>query len=227
VAGTTTDGTCTCIEYSRAARGLGVSAVMVSPPRLAKLDSDTVVAHYRALATAVDVPIVVQDLPPISGFTLEPSLLVRIVREVPAARTIKLEDPPTPLKTARILAEAGPDAVDILGGMFLLEELMAGAAGVMTGFAYPEVLVDVVRRFRAGDESGAADVFYRAAALLRFEFQEGIGMAIRKEVLRRRGVLADAATRAPGPTLDARTARALDRVLAWTAAQNGLPWISV
>ena len=62
--------------------------------------------HYAAVADAVDVPIVVQDYPPISGFAMEPWLLARIAREVPAARTIKLEDPPTPFKTARILAQA-------------------------------------------------------------------------------------------------------------------------
>ena len=75
---------------------------------------------------------------------------------------------------------------------------MAGAAGVMTGFAFPEVLVKVVSLYRAGKIDEAADVFYRFVPLMRFEFQEGIGMAIRKEVFRRRGVLADAATRAPG-----------------------------
>lgn len=229
VAGTTADGTRTCVAYSREAKALGASAVMVSPPRMAKLNTDAVVAHYHALADAVDIPIVVQDFPPISGFTMEPSLLARIAREVPAARTIKLEDPPTPSKTVRILKEAGTVPVDILGGLggvFLLEELMAGTAGVMTGFAYPEVLVDVVRRYRAGDDAGAAETFYRCVPLMRFEFQEGIGMVIRKELLRRRGAIAHNATRAPGATLDAHTEAALDRVVRWTANWEGAPWIS-
>ena len=94
-----------------------------------------------------------------------------------------------------------------LGGVFLLEELMAGATGAMTGFAFPEILVEIVTLYRAGDVDGAADVFYRAVPLMRFEFQEGIGMAIRKEVLRRRGALAAAATRAPAAGLDGRRAR--------------------
>ena len=122
----------TCIEYSREAKSLGASAVMVSPPRMLKLNTESVVNHYKALAEAVDLPIVVQDYPPISGFAMEAGLLARIAREVPAARTIKLEDPPTPFKTARILAAAGETKVAILGGLggvFLLEELLAGAAG--------------------------------------------------------------------------------------------------
>lgn len=230
VAGTTADGTRTCINYSRHAREVGATAVMVSPPRMPKLNSDAVVRHYQALAEAVDIEIVVQDYPPISGYAMEPALLARIAREIPRARTIKLEDPPTPFKTSRILAEvnkAGGEPMDVrifggLGGVFLLEELLAGATGAMTGFAFPEVLVQIVGLFRAGRIDEAAESFYRAVPLLRFEFQEGIGMAIRKEVLHRRGALASPATRAPGPVLDATTREALDRVMHWVAA-HGIP----
>jgi 4-hydroxy-tetrahydrodipicolinate synthase len=223
VAGTTAEGTRTCIGYSRAARAAGATAVMVSPPRMVKLNSDAVLRHYHALADAVDIEIVVQDYPPISGYAMEPSLLARIAREVPRARTIKLADPPPPCKTSRIL-EASPDVgVRIfggLGGVFLLEELLAGATGAMTGFAYPEILVKIVALFRSGDVDAAADLFYRAVPLMRFEFQQGIGMAIRKEVLRRRGALASAATRAPGPALDIATRAALDRVMKWSEGQG-------
>jgi 4-hydroxy-tetrahydrodipicolinate synthase len=218
VAGTSADGTRTCISYSRLAKDCGATAVMVSPPRMPKLNSDAVMRHFAALADAVDIEIVVQDYPPISGYAMEPALLARIAGEIPRARTIKLEDPPTPFKTSRILDAAGGMDLRIfggLGGVFLLEELLAGATGAMTGFAFPEILVRIVTLFRDGDVDGAADVFYRAVPLMRFEFQEGIGMAIRKEVLRRRGALTSAATRAPGTGLDATTRAALDRVMAW------------
>ena len=183
-----------------------------------KLNSDAVVRHYTALAEAVDIEIVVQDYPPISGFAMEPALLARIASEIPRARTIKLEDPPTPFKTSRILAASGDTEVRIfggLGGVFLLEELLAGATGAMTGFAFPEILVRIVSLFRAGSIDEAADVFYRAVPLMRFEFQEGIGMAIRKEVLHRRGAIASPATRPPAAALDKTTREALDRVMAW------------
>ena len=230
IAGTSADGTRTCIAYTRQARELGASAVMVSPPRMPKLNSNAVVAHYKALADAVDLPIIVQDYPPIAGFAMEPSLLARIAKEIPSARTIKLEDPPTPFKTARILEAAGDTKVQIfggLGGVFLLEELVSGATGAMTGFAFPEILARIMTHWNAGEKDAAADVFYRAVPLMRFEFQEGIGMAIRKEVLRRRGALASAATRAPAGGLDAPTRLALDRVLTWVTTQKGMEWISV
>ena len=218
VAGTTAEGTRTCINHSRHAREAGATAVMVSPPRMPKLNSEAVVRHFKALADAVDIEIVVQDYPPISGFAMEPPLLARIAREIPRARTIKLEDPPTPFKTSRILEAAGDVPVRIfggLGGVFLIEELLAGATGAMTGFAFPEILVKIVALYRAGKVDEAADAFYRAVPLMRFEFQEGIGMAIRKEVLHRRGALASPATRSPAAALDQPTREALDRVMAW------------
>jgi 4-hydroxy-tetrahydrodipicolinate synthase len=234
VAGTTAEGTRTCISYSRHAKAAGATAVMVSPPRMPKLNAEAVVRHFHELADAVDIEIVVQDYPPISGYAMEPWLLARIAREIPRARTIKLEDPPTPFKTSRILSELAKDTradglrqEDVrifggLGGVFLLEELLAGATGAMTGFAFPEVLVQIVGLFRAGRVKDAADVFYRAVPLMRFEFQEGIGMAIRKEVLHRRGALASPATRAPGATLDSTTRDALDRVMEWVEANRSV-----
>ena len=78
VAGTTAEGTRVCIQHSRYAARAGATAVMVSPPRMPKLNSEAVVRHYKALAEAVDIEIVVQDYPPISGFAMEPSLLARI-----------------------------------------------------------------------------------------------------------------------------------------------------
>ncbi len=218
VAGTTAEGTRTCIAYSRDARERGATAVMVSPPRMIKLNSEAVVRHFNALADAVDIEIVVQDYPPISGFAMEPSLLARIAREIPRARTIKLEDPPTPFKTSRILEACGETQVRIfggLGGVFLIEELLAGATGAMTGFAFPEILVKIVSLFRAGNIDEAADVFYRAVPLMRFEFQEGIGLAIRKEVLVRRGWISHPTVRSPGPSLNDDLRADLDELLAY------------
>jgi 4-hydroxy-tetrahydrodipicolinate synthase len=229
IAGASADGTQNTIQNCRGAVAAGANAVMISPPRLAKLNSDTVVNHYKAVASAVDIPVVIQDYPPQSGYTMEPALLARIAQEIPQARTIKLEDPPTPSKTAQIRRRAEGIPVDILGGLggvYLFEELVAGASGVMTGFSYPEMLVEVVRQFRAGEAERAAESFYSYVPLMRFEFQEGIGMAIRKELLRLRGAVSDASTRAPGPSLDPSTRDALQHMLSWVRKGKGKQWIS-
>lgn len=109
--------------------------------------------------------------------------------------------------------------------MYVFEELLAGAAGVMTGFAYPELLVEIVRLFRQGKAKESADLFYRFVALMRFEFQEGIGMAIRKEMLRRRGVFATSLVRAPGLQMDEPTSGALTSLLEWIKVKEHPPWI--
>lgn len=229
VAGATSSGLRTAIQYSREAKSAGASAVMVSPPRLARPGAETLVGFYKSLASAADIPIVFQDFPPVSGFTIEPSLLARIAREVPAVQAIKLEDPPTPWKISRILAEGGT-GISILGGLggvFLAEELLAGAAGTMTGFAYPEILVRIVKLYEAGQVDEAADVFYRYVPLMRFEFQQGIGIALRKEVLHRRGAIADTTIRPPGMKPDPATLAALDRLLGWVRSRKEDSWISI
>ena len=220
IVGATGPGLDTCLDYCRAAREAGAAGVMVSPPRMEKLNSDYLRRHFSAIAEKFDFPIVIQDFPPISGYHMEASLLVDICREVPSARTIKLEDAPTPYKTARIRELESGIGIDIvifggLGGGYLIEELIAGANGAMTGFAYPKLLVEIVSKWNAGMKDEAADFFYRHCPLMRFEFQPGIGMAIRKEMLKRRGALRHAGIRAPGALLDDPTREALERVLKW------------
>src|SRR6266487_4643283 len=67
VAGATADGLRTCIDYTKFAKDTGADAVMISPPRSPKLNSESVVRHFAAVAGAVEIPIVIQDYPPISG----------------------------------------------------------------------------------------------------------------------------------------------------------------
>ena len=224
VAGATAGGLRGCLEYARQAVSAGASGVMVSPPRAPKLNSEAVVRHFLTLAGAIDLPIVIQDYPPVSGYAMEPELLVRLCREISQARIIKLEDAPTPYKAARIREGAGDLEIGILGGLggtYLLEELLAGADGAMTGFAYPGILIEVVRKFHGGRLDEAADLFYRRAPLMRFEFQQGVGMAIRKEMLRWRGAIADARIREPGARLDEPTRVALHRILSWMGLERG------
>ncbi len=227
VAGTTAEGLASCIRYSKRAKEAGAQAVMISPPRMAKLNSEAVVRHYKEVASAVDIPIVLQDFPPASGFTMEASLLVRIAKEVPHVQCIKLEDAPTPSKVTKIRVTGDGHPISILGGLggvYLLEELIAGADGAMTGFAYPEVLIQVVTAFRSGGVKEAAESFYSFVPLMRFEFQEGIGMAIRKDMLRRRGLIKNPAVRPPAPGMDAPTSTMLDTLLSYYK-DKGIPWI--
>lgn len=198
---------------SRTARDLGAAAAMVAAPPLLG-NADAFPPFLAQVGEHGALPIVVQDEPAATGVRLPVSVLVRAVDAVDA-RTVKLEDPPTPPKIARLLAERPHlDVFGGLGGVSALWELRGSACGTMTGFAFPEVLAEVRRATEAGDHDRAARVFDRFLPLLVFEAQPGVGLAIRKELLRRRGALHTAITRAPVRDVDERTARDLDDVLA-------------
>jgi 4-hydroxy-tetrahydrodipicolinate synthase len=216
--GASSEALATSIQLSHRAQAFGAAAVMAAPPRM-RGSSESVFRYFAALAEAVDTGLVLQDYPAASGVSMEIPLLARLISEIPNVRGIKLEDPPTPPKIAALRAAIPGREVPIfggLGGAFLLEELIAGAAGAMTGFAFPEVLLHVVRAFQTGNKAEAADVFYRYAPVIRFEAQEGLGLGIRKEFLRRRGVIAHARLREPGAPVDATTMEAADLVLEWS-----------
>jgi 4-hydroxy-tetrahydrodipicolinate synthase len=97
--------------------------------------------------------------------------------------------------------------------MYFLEELQRGAVGTMTGFAFPEILVKIYRQHAAGDHAGAAATFDRYCPLIRYEFQPKLGLALRKYVYQRRGLITSDAIRAPGMRMDAVTARELEAVV--------------
>lgn len=213
--GITSDANRLVAERASQAQSAGATAVMVAPPRLAKPNMDAVFAYYAGVEEAVGIAIVVQDYPLESGVYMEPPFIARLSEELPHARYLKLEDPPTPLKITRILTHTG-DMMGIfggLGGLFLFEELRRGAIGTMTGFAFPEALVSVYNRIAEGDVEGAREEFYKWLPLIRYENQPGVGLSIRKHVLLRRGLLDSAAVRAPGPNIDSATERELDDLL--------------
>ena len=201
--GTTAAGTAATIAYSREAEELGAAAVMISAPAMGKPNPDSLFNHYQRIAEAVNIPIVVQDYPQTSGVHMAPAFIARLYQEIPGVQYLKLEDPPTPTKITAIRAVAGDDLTIFggLGGMYLLDELSRGSAGAMTGFAYPEVLVAICRHMAEGDRKGAEDVFYKNLPLLLFEFQEGIGVAIRKFALQQRGLITSGRVRHPGPQI--------------------------
>ncbi|HEV8586440.1 MAG TPA: dihydrodipicolinate synthase family protein [Methylomirabilota bacterium] len=199
----------------------GAAGVMVAPK--AGIVGDAALLDYMASvfeALGPATPVVYQDYPQATGVTLTVEAFHRMVDAFPRLVMLKHEDCPGLAKLGRIRAEAARDGrrrVSVLVGnyaMYYPQELARGADGAMTGFAYPEMLVEVYERFVAGDAEGAEDVFDDYLPLLRYEAQPGIGLAVRKELLFRRGALASPALRAPGAALTAEDRRELDRLVA-------------
>ncbi len=219
VVGASAGGFAPMARLAHRAMELGCAGVMVAPPR--GTDTEAKLARYYAgvcAALGPDVPVCVQDFPLVTGV----SMSVAAIRGLAAAHEpivmLKHEDWPGLDKISAIRraeAEGGP-RLSILcgnGGLFLLDELLRGADGAMTGFAYPEMLVEVVRLVRAGETGPAQDIFEAYLPLVRYEQQLGVGLAARKEILRRRGAIASAALRAPGPALSPETLADLDRLI--------------
>jgi 4-hydroxy-tetrahydrodipicolinate synthase len=204
------------VSLARQAESRGAAAVMVMPPPAPRFDRDEVVdEHFRAIGDAISIPLIIQDYPPGSGTTLTPTHIAALFDRIERFQVLKLEDAPSPLKMAQVRQHLG-DRLPIfggLGGLYYLDELAEGARGTMTGFAYPDVLVAIHRAFGAGDLNRASQLFDRYLPLVVFEYQPHIGLAIRKEILRRRGALASAQTRLAPHQLDPATTSRLEAAL--------------
>jgi len=221
--GTTHAGTDGCIALSRRAQEMGAAAVMVAAPKLARPNDSALMRHYLAVAEAIDIPVVVQDFPPaVGGITMSVELIAGLGAATPRLAYLKLEDEPSPMKVSQVRA-ANPDITIFggLGGMMFLEELRHGAAGTMTGFAFPEILVAIHRAWMSGDRDAAATIFYRYCPLIRFENQPRINLALRKHIYHRRGVIASPRARAPFAAVDDGTLADLDDLLTRLDLQPG------
>jgi 4-hydroxy-tetrahydrodipicolinate synthase len=202
------------------AMDLGAGGVMVAPVPGLRGD-EAVEAYFAAVLAALgpDVPVCLQDYPQDTGVALPVPLVNRLIDHHSQIAVFKHEECPGLLKLSRLRSEAARDGrrrIGILvgnGGLYYPLELRRGADGAMTGFAYPEMLVEVYDRFTSGRIEEAEDLFDAYLPLLRYEQQPGFGLAVRKEILRRRGALASAATRAPGPRLGTFECAELDGLL--------------
>ncbi|OAN81975.1 dihydrodipicolinate synthase family protein [Jannaschia sp. EhC01] len=208
VVGVSAPGLAAMRELAATVMDKGAAGVMVAPP--GSLKTDTQIHRYYGQvedALGVDVPVVLQDFPLATCVHISDEALARIIDDFASVKMLKHEDWPGLSKITRIRANeaAGRRRISILcgnGGNFLVEEMARGADGAMTGFAYPEMMVKIVDLMEQGDERRARDLFEAYLPLIRYEAQPGLGLAVRKHVLARRGVIASPAVRTPGAGLD-------------------------
>jgi 4-hydroxy-tetrahydrodipicolinate synthase len=174
----------------------------------------------RRLYDATGIGVLVQDYPVVSGVYVTDEQVVQIVQACPFAVGVKSETPPTSVAIAHLAPRLDVPVFGGLGGVGLLDELAAGSAGAMTGFSHPAALAAVLRAYRDGGFTAARDVWAPWLPLANFEGQLRIGLAIRKEVLRRRGVIASAQVRPPALALPASLAPLLAQHLATVPAAH-------
>ena len=219
IVGVTAPGFAAMRALARSAMEAGAAGVMIAPPTSLRTD-DQIVTYYRQSAEAIgaDVPFVIQDYPLSFSVVITPAVIRRIVLENPSCVMLKHEDWPglEKISALRAFEKDGMRRISILcgnGGLFLDFEMERGADGAMTGYCFPDMLVDVVRLSKAGRRDEAHDLFDAHLPLIRYEQQPGAGLAVRKYVLQRRGILASDAQRKPGGALSAAARAEVDYLL--------------
>lgn len=222
VVGASAPGFAPMKELTQSVMDLGAAGVMVAPPSTVRTD-DQITAYFDMVNETLgpDVPWVLQDHPVATGVQMSTGVILRILKNSPNCVMLKHEDCPglAKLSAIRAASDRGElQRVSILtgngGGLFLPEELTRGADGAMTGFAWPEMLVQVYELFAKGRPEEAEDLFDVYLPLVRHEVQPAIGLALRKEVLFRRGAIRSPKQRAPGSSLTAADKAELDSLIA-------------
>jgi len=214
IVGASHPGTQATIGLCQMARDLGADAVMIAPSAEPVPNEGRVFDYFQKVAEAGMLPIVAQDHPASTQVHMSVPLLLRLVAEIPAIACIKEEGLPTPVRVAALKQGMQGRRVPILTGLGALYgyfDIMAGADGFNTGFAFPEVLMAIERAARAGNSNECYRLYAKYLPLIVFEQQPGV--AVRKELLRMRGLLRNPHVRHPGAALAETAARQLREIV--------------
>ena len=217
IVGASHSGTLAALHLSQMAESLGADAVMITPHSEPTPNDQRVFDYFQRIATGLRIPIVAQDHPASTQVHMSVPLLLRLINEIPNIACIKEEAMPTPPKISALLSGMKERKVPILTGLGALYgafDLARGANGFNTGFAFPEVLQAMVSAAQSGSSARMNDLYQRYLPLIVFEQQPGV--AIRKEILRLRGLIATNQVRHPGTRIDSATQAQLQSLLAAT-----------
>src|SRR5213596_3946211 len=210
IVGVSAPGFATMRSLAKASMDAGAAGVMIAPPPSLRTD-DQISGYFKQAQEAIgeDIPWVLQDYPLTLSVIFTPAVIRKIVMDNPSCVMLKHEDWPGLEKISALRGfqkDGSLKPMSILvgnGGMFLDFEMERGGDGAMTGYAFPEMLIDIVRLSREGKREEAHDLFDAHLPLVRYEQQQGVGLATRKYVMMKRGILASDAQRKPGAGLSA------------------------
>jgi 4-hydroxy-tetrahydrodipicolinate synthase len=221
IVGVSAPGFAAMRSLARGVMDAGAAGVMIAPVPSLRTD-DQITTYFRHAIEAIgnEIPWVLQDYPLTLSVVMTPQVIRRIVMDSPSCVMLKHEDWPGLEKISALRGfqqDGSLRPLSILtgnGGLFLDFEMERGADGAMTGYAFPDMLVDVVRLSKLGQRDAAHDLFDAHLPLVRYEQQQGVGLAVRKYVLKRRAAIASEAQRKPGSSLSAAARSEVDYLLA-------------
>jgi len=227
IVGVSAPGFAAMRSLARGAMDGGAAGVMIAPPPSLRTD-DQIVNYYAQAVNAIgtDIPFVIQDYPLLLSVIMTPKVIRQIVMDNLSCVMLKHEDWPglEKISTLRSFQRDGSlRPLSILtgnGGLFLDFEMERGADGAMTGYAFPDMLVEVVKHSQEGRRDGAHDLFDAHLPLIRYEQQQGVGLAVRKYVLQKRGAIAYDSQRTPGNPMSAQARAEVDYLLSRAARHD-------
>jgi 4-hydroxy-tetrahydrodipicolinate synthase len=227
IVGVSAPGFAAMRSLALASMDAGAAGVMIAPPPNLRTD-DQITGYFKQAVDAIgtDIPWVLQDYPLTLSVIFTPAVIRKIVMDNPSCVMLKHEDWPglEKISTLRGFERDGSlRPLSILtgnGGLFLDFEMDRGADGAMTGYAFPDMLVDVVSHAQQGRRDAAHDLFDAHLPLVRYEQQQGIGLAVRKYVLQKRGAIAYETQRAPASTISAAARAEVDYLLSRLARHD-------
>ena len=196
----------------------GAAGVMIAPIPGLRTDEQVYGYFEQVTARLGDIPWVLQDYPQATTVHMAPYLITRMVHDFKGLVMFKHEDWPglNKITTLREAERHGTRRISILvgnGGLHLPQELGRGADGAMTGFAYPDAMVKTQELYKAAKREDAEDIFDAYLPLIRQELQPGLGLAIRKYILKRRKAIRSDRLRAPGPVLNVLDTQEVDHLM--------------
>lgn len=219
VVGVSNPGIDNLAGLAKASMDKGSAGVMVAP-LTGLATNEKIIGYFDQVFAALgnDIPVCYQDYPFVTRSEISVATFGKLVATYKQLVMLKHEDWPALNKISQVrkASDEGLRRVSILvgnGGLYLPQELARGADGAMTGFAYPEMLVEVVALHQAGEQDRAEDLFDAYLPLVRHEQQPGFGLALRKETLHRRGIISSPKVRAPGPVLNKIDQQELTRLI--------------
>jgi 4-hydroxy-tetrahydrodipicolinate synthase len=202
IVGTSHSGTKATVMLSQMAADLGASGIMVTPHREPVPNEQRIYEHFATVGSEVNLPIVLQDHPISTQVNMSLDLVLRMVNDIPTVACIKQEAVPSPARVGALISGMSSRRLPILTGLGALYggyELLAGADGFMTGFAFPEVLQAMTAAAASGNKDKAFDIYTRYLPLIVFEGQPGV--AVRKDLFRMRGLMPSSTVRKPAPSI--------------------------
>ena len=227
IVGVSAPGFASMRSLAKASMDAGAAGVMIAPPPSLRTD-DQITGYFKQAQEAIgeDIPWVLQDYPLTLSVIFTPVVIRKIVMENPSCVMLKHEDWPGLEKISQLKAwvkDGSLRPLPILIGnnaLFLDFEMGRGADGANTGYCFPDMLVDVVRLSKQGKRDEAHDLFDAHLPLIRYEQQPGPGLAVRKYVMMRRGIIASDTLRKPGAALTPAARAEVDYLLSRLAQKD-------